>query len=117
MCYQVLTPWTAWCKVPVGFAAFVEVQVGDASGVVTVSLNEEQKGIAEASKEAVDATDLWEDPIITTIEPLTNYYVAENYHQDYFENNPTAGYCSFVIAPKVQKFKKEFAHLLKEDIS
>ena len=79
--------------------------------------NEEQKGIAEASKEAVDATDLWEDPIITTIEPLTNYYVAENYHQDYFENNPTAGYCSFVIAPKVQKFKNEFAHLLKENKS
>ena len=71
----------------------------------------------EASKEAVDATDLWEDTIITTIEPLTNYYKAENYHQDYFENNPTAGYCSFVIAPKVQKFKKEFAHLLKEDNS
>jgi peptide-methionine (S)-S-oxide reductase len=79
--------------------------------------NEEQKAIAEASKQAVDATDLWEDPIVTTIEPLTNYYVAENYHQDYFENNPTAGYCSFVIAPKVQKFKKEFAHLLKENNS
>ena len=45
--------------------------------------NEEQKAIAEASKQAVDATDLWEDPIVTTIEPLTNYYVAENYHQDY----------------------------------
>jgi peptide-methionine (S)-S-oxide reductase len=79
--------------------------------------NEEQKVIAETSKEAIDATDLWEDPIVTTIEPLTNYYVAENYHQDYFENNPTAGYCSFVIAPKVQKFKKEFAHLLKENNS
>ena len=79
--------------------------------------NEEQKAIAEASKMAVDATDLWEDPIVTTIEPLTNYFVAENYHQDYFENNPTAGYCSFVIAPKVQKFKKEFAHLLKENNS
>ena len=79
--------------------------------------NEEQKAIAEASKEAVDATDLWDDPIVTTIEPLTNYFVAENYHQDYFENNPTAGYCSFVIAPKVQKFKKEFAHLLKENNS
>ena len=71
--------------------------------------NEEQKVIAEASIEAIDATDLWEDPIVTTIEPLTNYYVAENY--------PTAGYCSFVIAPKVQKFKKEFAHLLKENNS
>ena len=79
--------------------------------------NDEQKAIAEASKKAVDTTDLWDDPIVTTIEPLTNYFVAENYHQDYFENNPTAGYCSFVIAPKVQKFKKEFAHLLKENNS
>lgn len=79
--------------------------------------NDEQKAIAEASKKAVDTTDLWDDPIVTTIEPLTNYFVAENYHQDYFENNPTAGYCSYVIAPKVQKFKKEFAHLLKENNS
>ena len=74
--------------------------------------NEEQKGIAEASKEAVDATDLWEDPIITTIEPA-NYYVAENYHQDYFENNPTAGYCSFVIAPKFRNSKKNLLAVLK----
>tara|TARA_B100000963_G_scaffold281237_1_gene249730 strand:+ start:502 stop:1209 length:708 start_codon:yes stop_codon:yes gene_type:complete len=79
--------------------------------------NEEQKAIAETSKKTVDATDLWEDPIVTTIEPLINYYVAENYHQDYFENNSTAGYCSFVIAPKVQKFKKDFIHLLKENNS
>ena len=77
--------------------------------------NEEQKAIAEKSLKATDASDLWEDPIVTTIEPLTNYYVAENYHQDYFENNPNAGYCSYVIAPKVKKFKKEFQHLLKEN--
>lgn len=75
--------------------------------------NEEQKAIAEKSLAATDASGLWEDPIVTTIEPLANYYVAENYHQDYFENNPNAGYCSFVIAPKVKKFKKEFEHLLK----
>lgn len=75
--------------------------------------NDEQKAIAEKSLQRTDASDLWDDPIVTTIEPLTNYYVAENYHQDYFENNPNAGYCSFVIAPKVKKFKKDFAHLLK----
>lgn len=76
--------------------------------------NEEQKEIAEKSLKATDASGLWDAPIVTTIEPLKNYYVAENYHQDYFDNNPNAGYCSFVIAPKVKKFKKEFAHLLKE---
>ena len=77
--------------------------------------NEEQKRIAEASLKKTDASDLWKDPIVTAIEPLSNYFVAENYHQDYFENNPNAGYCSYVIAPKVKKFKKEFGHLLKEN--
>ena len=76
--------------------------------------NEEQKKIAEASLKRTDESGLWDDPIVTKIQPLENYFVAENYHQNYFENNPNAGYCSFVIAPKVKKFKKEFSHLLKE---
>ncbi len=76
--------------------------------------NDEQRKIAEASLKRTDASDLWKDPIVTEIEPIRNYSVAENYHQDYFENNPNAGYCSFVIAPKVKKFQKEFAHLLKD---
>lgn len=76
--------------------------------------SEEQKKIAEASLKKTDASGLWDDPIVTTIEPLENYYVAENYHQNYFENNPNAGYCSYVIAPKVAKFKKDFKHLLKD---
>lgn len=77
--------------------------------------SEEQKAIAEASLKRTDASGLWKDPIVTTIEPIQNYYVAENYHQDYFENNPNAGYCSYVIAPKVKKFKKEYEHLLKKN--
>ena len=77
--------------------------------------NEEQKAIAEESLSKTDASGLWNDRIVTNIEPLTNYYVAENYHQNYFENNPNAGYCSFVIAPKIKKFKKDFAHLLKSN--
>lgn len=77
--------------------------------------SEEQRATAEASLKRTDASGLWEDPIVTTIEPLQNYYVAENYHQDYFENNPNAGYCSYVIAPKVKKFKKEYEHLLKKN--
>jgi peptide-methionine (S)-S-oxide reductase len=77
--------------------------------------NEEQKAIAEESLAKTDASGLWNDRIVTNIEPLTNYYVAENYHQNYFENNPNAGYCSFVIAPKIKKFKKDFAHLLKSN--
>lgn len=77
--------------------------------------NEEQKEIAERSLKRTDESDLWEDPIVTKIQPLENYYVAENYHQNYFENNPNAGYCSIVIAPKIAKFKKEFSHLLKDN--
>ncbi|MEX0609737.1 MAG: peptide-methionine (S)-S-oxide reductase MsrA [Balneolaceae bacterium] len=75
--------------------------------------NDEQKIIAEESLKRTDESGLWDDPIVTKIQPLENYYVAENYHQNYFENNPNAGYCSIVIAPKVSKFKKEFSHLLK----
>ncbi|GAB5407742.1 MAG: peptide-methionine (S)-S-oxide reductase MsrA [Balneolaceae bacterium] len=75
--------------------------------------NEEQKVVAEKSLKETEVSGLWEDSIVTTIEPLKNYYVAENYHQNYFENNPNAGYCSYVIAPKIKKFKNEFPHLLK----
>jgi peptide-methionine (S)-S-oxide reductase len=76
--------------------------------------NEAQKEIAMASLKKTEASKLWKNPIVTQIEPLKNYYVAENYHQDYFANNPNAGYCSVVIAPKVRKFMKDFAHLLKK---
>jgi len=79
--------------------------------------NEEQKKIAEESLKKTDASNLWNDPIVTNIEPLTNYYVAENYHQNYYENNPNAGYCSYVIAPKIKKFKKEFKYLLKDGVA
>lgn len=76
--------------------------------------NEDQRKIAEASMKRTNESGLWKDPIVTQVEQLKNYYVAENYHQDYFANNPNAGYCSVVIAPKVRKFIKEFAHLLKK---
>ncbi|MCW9707039.1 peptide-methionine (S)-S-oxide reductase MsrA [Fodinibius salsisoli] len=76
--------------------------------------NEEQKKIAEQSLKETDASDLWEDPIVTEIEPLSNYSKAENYHQNYYENNPNAGYCTVVIAPKLKKFRKEFSDMLKD---
>lgn len=77
--------------------------------------NEEQKKIAEQSLEKTDASELWEDPIVTEIEPLSNYSKAENYHQNYYENNPNAGYCTVVIAPKLKKFRKEFSDMLKDN--
>jgi len=76
--------------------------------------NDEQKEKALASRKTTDASGLWNDPIVTEISPLINYYVAEKYHQDYYTQNPNQGYCSVVIAPKVAKFRKQFKHLLKE---
>lgn len=79
--------------------------------------NDDQKEKAEASLKKTDASDLWDDPIVTEIEPVSNYSKAEDYHQNYYENNPNAGYCQVVIAPKLKKFRKDFSHLLKSDES
>jgi len=75
--------------------------------------NEEQKKIAEKSKAEV-ATKIWDKPIVTEIVPATTFYEAEDYHQDYFANNPEAGYCRIVIAPKVQKVREHFVEKLKQ---
>lgn len=77
--------------------------------------NEQQKQKAEQSKKEADASGLWDDPIVTDIEPLDTFYKAEADHQNYYKDNPGAGYCSFVIAPKIKKLRKEFGHLLKEE--
>ena len=66
---------------------------------------EKQKGVAERSKK--DAQTLFDDPIVTEIQPLKEFYKAENYHQDYYKNNPNASYCTFVIRPKLKKLKLE----------
>ena len=52
-------------------------------------------------------------PIVTELEPLIIFYEAEEYHQNYFENNPNQGYCSYVIAPKLLKFKEKYNSILK----
>lgn len=78
--------------------------------------NEEQKEVAKQSLAKTDDSDLWEDPIVTEIEPISNYSKAEDYHQNYYENNPNAGYCTVVIAPKLKKFRKDFSHMLKDEV-
>lgn len=75
--------------------------------------DEQQKEIAEQSKTEADASDLWPDPIVTEIAPLTIFYEAEAYHQNYFVENPYQPYCIFVINPKVQKFRKSFRDKLR----
>ncbi len=76
--------------------------------------SEEQKQLAEKYKEALDKSGAWEHPIVTEILPATEFYKAENYHQDYYSNNPNQGYCAFIITPKVEKFKEVFKDKLKE---
>ncbi|TVQ65561.1 MAG: peptide-methionine (S)-S-oxide reductase [Balneolaceae bacterium] len=79
-------------------------------------LTEEQRDTALASLRKTNDSDLWRDPIVTEVTPLVNYSTAEDYHQNYFNNNPNAGYCSVVIAPKLAKFKRDFPHLLQESL-
>jgi peptide-methionine (S)-S-oxide reductase len=75
--------------------------------------NEEQKGMAEqVIKEITDAS-LWSDPIVTSVLPFDKFYLAEDYHQQYFKKNPFQGYCRAVIAPKVAKFRLHYAEKLK----
>ena len=74
--------------------------------------DEKQKEIAEKSKAETDATDLWEDPIVTEISPFEVFYEAEEYHQNYYKNNSVQPYCTFVITPKMAKFKKKFGDKL-----
>jgi peptide-methionine (S)-S-oxide reductase len=69
--------------------------------------NAEQKAAAEKSHAA--ASKVFRDPITTQIVPLEKFWIAEKYHQDYFRLNPHAGYCSYVIAPKVKKLKAQIA--------
>lgn len=76
----------------------------------------DQKAIAEKSKIEV-AMHMWDDPVVTEISPAEVFYPAENYHQNYFNNNPTNGYCRAVINPKLSKFRSQFSHLLKSDQS
>ena len=75
--------------------------------------NDEQKEKAEHYKKALDESGAYSDPIVTQIVPFTKFYKAEEYHQDYFAKNPAQGYCSLVIAPKVEKFEKVFKDKLK----
>jgi peptide-methionine (S)-S-oxide reductase len=77
--------------------------------------NEEQKELAEKYKTELDKSGAWDNPIVTEISPFSNFYSAEGYHQDYYENNPNQGYCAFVIAPKVEKFEKVFKNKLKKN--
>ena len=75
--------------------------------------NNEQKAAAEQVLKETTAAGIWDAPIVTQVEPLKVFYKAEDYHQEYFENNPGQGYCRIVIAPKVRKFREHYREKLK----
>jgi peptide-methionine (S)-S-oxide reductase len=73
----------------------------------------EQREAAERLIREFDAARVWDAPIVTEVVPLDKFYPAEDYHQDYFENNPAQPYCRAVVAPKVSKFRQKFLAKLK----
>ena len=77
--------------------------------------SEKQKDLATKYKEKLDQSGAWDDPIVTEISSASKFYIAENYHQDYFNNNSNQPYCNFVIKPKMEKFKKVFKDMLKSE--
>lgn len=75
--------------------------------------NDVQKEVAAEIRDEIAAAGLYENPIVTEITPAGEFWPAENYHQEYFANNPNQPYCAAVVAPKVAKFRQKFALRLK----
>jgi len=74
----------------------------------------EQQATARQVIDELNAARLWDKPIVTEVTPFEQFYPAEDYHQEYFERNGGQPYCQFVIAPKVAKFRKQYAERLKQ---
>ena len=74
----------------------------------------EQKAIAEQTISELNAQGIWNSPIVTEVEAIKDFYVAEDYHQEYFARNQNQPYCQAVVAPKVAKFRKHYLELLKK---
>lgn len=75
--------------------------------------NEEQRQKAEAYKKKLNEEKAWDKPVVTEIAPASAFYKAEDYHQNYYNENGSQPYCTFVVQPKVEKFKKVFKEKLK----
>ena len=76
--------------------------------------DEEQKRVAGELIKELNAQKIWDNPIVTEVVPLDKFYMAEDYHQEYFARNPYQPYCMAVVAPKAAKFRKHFLDMLKK---
>jgi peptide-methionine (S)-S-oxide reductase len=61
----------------------------------------------------IEKEKLWSNPVVTEVRPAEKFYVAEDYHQEYFQNNPNQPYCSYIVAPKLKKFREKFKQKVK----
>jgi peptide-methionine (S)-S-oxide reductase len=77
--------------------------------------DEKQKEIAEKSKKELEEEHVYKDPVVTEISPFKNFYVAEDYHKDYYENHKNDPYCNFVIDPKLYKLLQKYGNEVKEE--
>nr|MBP6425734.1 peptide-methionine (S)-S-oxide reductase [Flavobacterium sp.] len=77
--------------------------------------NEKEKQEAQNIINALETSKVYDSPVVTTIEALTKFYKAEDYHQDYYNNNKNQPYCKMVIQPKIEKFEKLFKSRLKKE--
>lgn len=75
--------------------------------------DDNQKRTAETVMQELTAQQVWDDPLVTQLVPFEKFYIAEDYHQEYFKNNPDQGYCQLVIAPKVAKIRQKYLQKLK----
>lgn len=87
--------------------------VGEQYRSVVFYTNEEQREQAEARIALLNSTKAYPEPVVTTVEPASTFFVAEGYHQFYYDNNRTQPYCQFVISPKLAKFEKKFAQKMR----
>ena len=88
--------------------------VGPQYRSIILTHDEAQRAAAEKTRDQAVADGVWRDPIVTEIVPFDTFYEAEEYHQDYFANNPYQPYCVYVVDPKVRKFRKSFQDKLKQ---
>ena len=76
--------------------------------------SDEQKVVAEQIIKEIDAAKIWKAPIVTQVEPFEAFYKAEDYHQEYFSENPEQPYCRVIIEPKIMKLRKQYSERLKK---
>ncbi len=76
--------------------------------------SEEQRAVAENLIRELDVGGIWSDPVVTELRPASKFYLAEDYHQEYFRKNPEQPYCTLVVGPKIRKFREKFSEKVKQ---